>query len=77
MESNLNAELSDYLKWLRFKAKMSQDATAKKLKISRATYNKWENDPTNLDLNTIIKVGNVFNVDILIFFKDYATKCSN
>lgn len=76
MDSNLNAELSDYLKLLRFKAKMSQDTAAKKLKISRATYNRWENDPSELDLNTIIKVGNVFNEDILIFFSEYATKCS-
>jgi len=76
VESNLNAELSDYLKLLRFKAKLSQDEAAKKLKISRATYNKWENDPVDLDLNTIIKVGNVFNEDILIFFKEYATKSS-
>ena len=77
VKSKLNTELSDYIKLLRFKAKMSQDDAAKKLEISRATYNRWENKPDELDLGTIVKIGNAFNDDILIFFRDYATKCGN
>lgn len=76
METNLNAELSDYIKLLRFKAKMSQDDAANKLNVTRATYNRWENKPIELDLETIVKIGNAFDEDILIFFNQYATKCS-
>ena len=76
MASKINADLSDYIKLLRFKAKMSQDDAAKKLEISRATYNRWENQPVTLELDTLIKIGNAFNDDILIFFREHATKCS-
>lgn len=77
MFSNLNQELSDYIKLLRFKSKMNQEETATKLNISRNTYISWENNPITLSLDTLIKIGDVFNTDITIFFKEYVAKSNN
>ena len=77
MFSNLNQELSDYIKLLRFKSKMNQEETATKLNISRNTYISWENNPITLSLDTLIKIGDVFNADITIFFKEYVAKSND
>lgn len=77
MFSNLNQELSDYIKLLRFKSKMNQEETATKLNISRNTYISWENNPISLSLDTLIKIGDVFNADITIFFKEYVAKSND
>ncbi len=74
MFENLNQELSDYIKLMRFKKKMSQDDVAEILKISRNTYGTWENNPMALSLETLIKVFAVFEEDILYFFKSYVAK---
>lgn len=74
MFSNLNQDLSDYIKLLRFKSKMNQEETANRLDISRNTYISWENNPIALSLDTLVKIGNVFNEDIIIFFKNYVAK---
>lgn len=74
MFSNLNQDLSDYIKLLRFKSKMNQEETANRLDISRNTYISWENNPISLSLDTLVKIGNVFNEDIIIFFKNYVAK---
>ena len=77
MFENLNQELSDYIKLMRFKKKMSQDDVAETLKISRNTYGTWENNPMSLSLETLIKVFAVFEEDILYFFKSYVAKSNN
>ena len=77
MFENLNQELSDYLKLIRFKRKMSQDEVAEKLCVSRNTYGTWENNPVSLSLDTLIKICNVFNEDIIYFFKQYVAKSNN
>lgn len=74
MKNNLNTELSDHIKLLRFKSKLSQDEAAKLLNISRNTYNNWENNPIQLNLDTLEKIGKVFNTDIFIFFTEYVAK---
>lgn len=74
MFSNLNQDLSDYIKLLRFKSKMNQEETANRLDISRNTYISWENNPIALSLDTLVRIGNVFNEDIIIFFKNYVAK---
>lgn len=70
----LNEKLSDYIKLLRFKSKLSQDEAANKLNVSRNTYNSWENNPSRLDLETLERIGNIYNEDIFIFFNDYVAK---
>ena len=71
---DLNYELSEYIKLLRFKSKLSQEETANKLNITRQCYSIWENNPIKLDLNTLNKIGEVFGSDIFIFFNEYVTK---
>ena len=70
----LNDELSDYIKLLRFKNKLSQEEAANKLNISRKTYGMWENNPTQLTLETLEKIGEIFNSDLFIFFTEYVAK---
>ncbi len=74
MFDNINSELSDYIKLMRFKKKMSQDDVAEILKISRNTYGTWENNPITLSLETLVKVFAVFDEDILYFFKSQVAK---
>lgn len=71
---NLNYELSEYIKLLRFKSKLSQEETASKLKITRQCYANWENNPIKLDLDKLEKIGKVFNSDIFIFFNEYVAE---
>lgn len=75
MKEQLNKELSEYLKLLRFKNKISQEEISDKLNITRQCYTNWENNPIKLDLGQLIEIGNVLNEDILIFFEDYIAKC--
>ena len=71
---NLNSELIDYIKLMRFKSKKNQDQVAKILDITRQTYSLWENNPIKLSLEDLIKVGNAIDTDILIFFEEYVAK---
>lgn len=41
MKNDLNQELSEYLKFLRFRKKKSQENVADELNVSRNTYNTW------------------------------------
>ncbi len=77
MKEQLNNELSEYLKSLRFKKKVSQEDIANKLKITRQCYTKWENNPIKLSLNQLIEIGIVLNEDVLIFFNTYIAKCND
>lgn len=74
MLSNINEELSDYLKLIRFKHKKSQEDIAKDLKITRHTYGAWENNPISLSLETLDKIANVMNENIIIFFEEFVAK---
>lgn len=76
MDINLNQELSEYIKLLRFKAKKSQDEMANSLNISRNTYSIWENNPIKLNLDKLIEIGELLNENILIFFNKYVAKCN-
>ena len=70
----LNQELSDYIKLERFKAKLSQEEMASKLDITRTTYATWENNPKNLDLDQLNKIGEALNKNLFIFFNEYVAK---
>ena len=74
MKEQLNSELSDYLKLLRFKNKISQEEISDKLNITRQCYTNWENNPIKLDLGQLIEIGKVMNEDILIFFENHIAK---
>lgn len=74
MNSTLNQELTDYLKLLRFKHKMSQEDISKKLGITRQTYSNWECNPIKLKLNDLVKIGDAVGEDVLYFFDLYVAK---
>lgn len=74
MKKELNHELSEYIKLIRFKSKYSQEEIAKKLDISRNTYSIWENNPIKLNLDVLIEIGNAMDDDILNFFNQYVAK---
>ena len=74
MFETLNADLSDYLKLLRFKKKKSQEEVAKELNITRNTYTNWENNPVSLSLDTLNKLVRFYGENILIFFQQYVAK---
>lgn len=71
MSNDLNKELSEYIKLIRFKSKKSQDEMSRELGISRNTYSIWENNPIKLSLDVLIQIGEVIGEDILIFFNEY------
>ena len=75
MKLNLNHELSEYIKLIRFKNKKSQEDMGNSLKVSRNTYSIWENNPIKLSLDTLIEIGTILETDILIFFNEYVAKC--
>ena len=74
MKEQLNHDLSEYLKLIRFKKKISQEAISEKLNITRQCYTNWENNPIKLDLGQLIEIGTVMDEDILIFFDTYIAK---
>lgn len=77
MKLDLNYELSEYIKLIRFKKKKSQEDLANSLRISRNTYSIWENNPIKLSLDTLIEIGIVLDVDMLIFFNQYVAKSNS
>ncbi len=77
MKLDLNHELSEYIKLIRFKHKKSQEDMSILLKISRNTYSIWENNPIKLSLDTLIEIGIALDEDILIFFNEYVAKCNS
>ena len=74
---DLNHELSEYIKLIRFKKKLSQEDVANKIKVSRVTYGIWENNPTKIDLDTLSKISDALETDISIFFNQYIAICNN
>lgn len=77
MKEQINNELSEYLKLLRFKKKISQEEIADRLKVTRQCYTNWENNPIKLNLGQLIEIGIVLNEDVLIFFNNYIAKRNN
>lgn len=69
-----NLELSDYIRLLRLKYRKSQEDMGKLLGVSRNTYAIWERKPISLSLDTLIKIGDALDENILIFFNRYVAK---
>lgn len=73
-KEKINTELSDYIRLLRLKYRKSQEDMGQLLGVSRNTYAIWERRPISLSLETLIKIGEVLDDNILIFFKEYVAK---
>ena len=61
-------DLSNILKRLRAKSKLTQQSVADRLSVNRQTYSNYETGIREPDINTLIKLAEVFNVslDILV-----------
>ncbi len=55
---------SEQLKKLRQEKKLSQDALAEQLFISRQAISKWENGDASPDLDNLIKISEIFEVSL-------------
>ena len=62
------------LKFLRNTRKMSQEKLASLLNVSRSTVAMWETGGVDPDIETLIKIANLFNIsiDYLLTGKEYA-----
>lgn len=49
---------------------LSQKEIAKKMGITRQTYNYWENGKVTPRLNSLIKLSNILGVKLSIFFEE-------
>ena len=67
-EEKINDELTEELKLLRFKSKLSQEDVAKMLKISRNSYNNYENNPLKITLEILLKLSEILGYDLYNFF---------
>ena len=74
IKQEFNEELSDYIRLLRLKYRKSQEDMANLLGITRNSYSKWERNPISLSLETLLKIGDVLDENILIFFQNYVAK---
>ena len=76
-KAEINEELSDYIRLLRLKYRRSQEEMSQLLGVSRNTYSKWERNPIYLSLETLLKIGDVLDENILIFFQEYVAKSNH
>lgn len=62
--------LAKKIEYLRRSKKMTQDALAEKLGVSRQTIYKWETGENKPELNKLIVLGKLFNVSLDILLND-------
>lgn len=62
-ESNYHSIISDNIKKLRTKEKMSQEALAEKLNCSREFISRVENKKERISLNMMLKIAKLFNIN--------------
>ena len=60
----MNQTIGTRIQMLRKQNGMSQQNLADKLSISRQTISKWESDQSLPDLDTLLKMSELFNVSI-------------
>lgn len=69
--------LSNKLKYYRSKKSLTQSQVAKKLCVSRKTISGWENARSFPDLNTLVKISNIYNVSIDTLLKENSLSDTN
>jgi transcriptional regulator with XRE-family HTH domain len=61
--------LADNVRLLRTKKRFSQEAVAELAKVGQNQISGIENEHSNPSLETIIRIANAFNVDVIDLFK--------
>lgn len=69
-ELNYHEIISENVKKLRSKAKLSQEALAEKLNCSREFISRVENKRERISLNMLFKIAKLFNVNPSSLFKN-------
>jgi len=65
----MNTMISYWLKYYRHECGLTQQQVADRLKIERSTYTYYETGKTKPDIETIVKLGKVFNVNYIDILK--------
>lgn len=69
MENTVNTEMMRFnLKNARLVAGMTQADVSEALNISRATFISWENEPGKITIETLKRLGSLYNVPLSYFF---------
>ena len=68
-ELNYHGIISENIKKLRVKAKLSQEALAEKLNCSREFISRVENKRERISLNMLLKIAKLFSVNPSSLFK--------
>lgn len=66
---NVRKILADNIRFLRTKRRFSQEAVADMASIGQNQVSEIENEHSNPSLDTLIKIANAFEVDIVELFK--------
>ena len=66
-------KLSEKIKKLRIKNKLTQEELASKLHVSRQTISKWEQEVTIPSLDTLKELASIFNVELIELVGDKLT----
>ena len=62
-------ELGKQIKKYRSELSLSQEALAEKIYVSRQTVSNWENDKNYPDINSLLRLSEVFQVSVDILIK--------
>ena len=62
-------ELGSQIKKYRGELKLSQDALAEKIYVSRQTISNWETEKNYPDVNSLIRMSEVFGVSVDVLLK--------
>ena len=63
-------KFQEKIKALRLEAKMTQDDMGKSLLVSRKTVSSWENGRNYPDINTLVKISDVFSISLDILLRE-------
>lgn len=60
--------ISGKLKGIRVEQGYTQEEIAEKIGVHRETFRKYENDPSILEIGQLLKILDVYNIDVNYFF---------
>ena len=70
-------KIGNKLNQLRKLSGMTQEQLAEKINVSRQTISKWESDNTSPDLESIVKISQIFHVSLDDLLKEAETSMTN
>lgn len=60
--------ISGKLKGIRVEQGYTQEEVAEKIGVHRETFRKYENDPSILEIGQLLKILDIYNIDVNYFF---------